>query len=142
MAEQVTLIDLYNHYASGQLDNSEAISAEFATSGVACSLGCNKREMVMVSPDVAVGEAVSLLGPFINFGVKEQEHAASGTATLDIFKYFSKVPGTCICKTFLREKWNTTNAELSLKNGLIDWLAKSNLDGKHPLPLVQEQETR
>ena len=32
MAEQVTLIDLYNQYASGQLDNSEAIPAEFATS--------------------------------------------------------------------------------------------------------------
>ena len=46
MAEQVTLIDLYNQYASGQLDNSEAIPAEFATSRVACSLGRNKREMV------------------------------------------------------------------------------------------------
>jgi len=32
VAEQVTLIDLYNQYASGQLDNSEAIAAEFATS--------------------------------------------------------------------------------------------------------------
>ena len=81
MAEQVTLIDLYNQYASGQLDNSEAIPAELATSRVACSLRRNKREIVMVSPDVAVGEAVSLLGPFVDFGVQEQERAASGSAS-------------------------------------------------------------
>ena len=54
VAEQVNLIDLYNQYASGQFDNSEAIPAEFATGRVACSLGHNKREMVMVYPDVAV----------------------------------------------------------------------------------------
>ena len=29
----------------------------------------------MVFPDVAVGEAVSLLGPFVDFGVQEQERA-------------------------------------------------------------------
>lgn len=41
VAEQVILIDLYNQYrnASGQLDNSEAIPAEFATSSAACLLG-------------------------------------------------------------------------------------------------------
>ena len=64
MAEQVTLIHLYNQYASGQLDNSEAFPAEFATSRVAFSLGRNKREMV--SPDVAVGEVVSTLGRFVD----------------------------------------------------------------------------
>ena len=77
VAEQVTLIDLYNQHASGQLDNSEAIPANFSTSRVACSLGRNKREMVMVSPGVAVGEMVSTLGRFVNFGIEEQERAAS-----------------------------------------------------------------
>ena len=76
VAEQVTHIDLYNQYASWQLDNSEAIPTEFATSRVSCSLGQNKREMVMVSPDVAVGEGVSTLGRFVGFGVEEQEYAA------------------------------------------------------------------
>jgi len=51
VAEQVTLIDLCNQYASGQLDNSEAIPAELAIIMVACSLRRNKREIVMVSPD-------------------------------------------------------------------------------------------
>ena len=40
----------------------------------------------MVSPDVVVKEAVSLLGPFVDFGVQEQEHAASGSATVDAFE--------------------------------------------------------
>jgi len=39
VAEQVTLIELYNQYASGQLDNSEAIPAKFATGRAACLLG-------------------------------------------------------------------------------------------------------
>ena len=60
VAEQVTLTDCTIKYASGQLDNSEAIPAEFETSRVACSLGRKKREMVMVSPDVAVGEASAI----------------------------------------------------------------------------------
>ena len=76
VAEQVTLIDLYNQYAPGQLDNSEAIPTKFATSRVSCSLGRNKREMVMVSPNVAVGEGVSTLGRFVGFDVEEQQCAA------------------------------------------------------------------
>ena len=31
----------------------------------------------MVSPDVAVGEAVSTLGRFVDFGVEERERAAT-----------------------------------------------------------------
>ena len=65
-------IDLCNQFTSWQF-NSEAIPAEFATSRVVCSLRRNKREMVMVSPDVAVGEAVSTLGRFVDFGIEEQE---------------------------------------------------------------------
>ena len=124
VAEQVTLIDLYNQYASGQLDNSEAIPAEFATSRVACSLGRNKREMVMVSPDVAVEEAVSTLGRFVYFGVEEQERAASGSITVDAFEILLQGARD---KTFLPENWNATNAKLSLKNVIIDWLAKNKL---------------
>ena len=62
-----TLIDLYNQYASGLLNNSEGIPAEFVTCRVACSLGRDKCEMVMVTTDVVIGEVVSLLGPFIGF---------------------------------------------------------------------------
>ena len=124
MAEQVTFIDLYNQYASGQLDNSEAIPAEFATSRVACSLGRNKCEMVMVSPDVAVREAVSTLGQFVDFGIEEQERAASGSVTVDAFEILLQGARD---KTFLPEKWNATNAKLSLKNSIIDWLAKNKL---------------
>ena len=40
----------------------------------------------MVSPDVVVGEAVSTLGRFVDFGVEEQERAASGSVTVDAFE--------------------------------------------------------
>lgn len=32
--------------------------------------------MVVVSPDIVVGEVVSTMGRFVDFGVEEQEHAA------------------------------------------------------------------
>ena len=124
VAEQETFIDLYNQYASGQLDNSEAIPAEFATTRVAFSVGHNKCEMVMVSPDVAVGDAVSTLGRFVDFSVEEQERASSGSATVDAFEILLQGARD---KTFLPEKWNATNAKLSLKNSIIDWLAKNKL---------------
>ena len=80
--------------------------------------------MVVVFPDVAVGEAVSLLGPFVDFGVQEQERAASVSATVDAFEVLLQGARD---KTFLPEKWNATNAKLSLKNGIIDRLAKNKL---------------
>ena len=52
VADQGTLINLHQKYSSGQLDNSEANSSN-------CTLGCNKHELIRVSADVAVGEAVS-----------------------------------------------------------------------------------
>ena len=109
---------------SMQLDNLGAFPAEFATARVACFLGRNKCELVMVSPDVVLGEAVSSLGLFIDFSVEGQERAASGSATVEAFTIL--LQGTKD-KTFLPEKWNTTNAKLRLKNDIIDWLAKNKL---------------
>lgn len=49
---------------------------------------------MMVSPGVVVEEAVSLLGPFVDFGVQEQEHVLWGPPQWMLSKYSSKVPGT------------------------------------------------
>lgn len=103
VAEQVTRIDLYNQYAFGRLDNLEGVPAEFVNCRVTCFLGHDKCEMVMVSTDVVVGKAVSLLGPFIDFNIEEQEQerAASGSATVDAFAILLQRARE---KTFLPEK--------------------------------------
>ena len=41
-----------------------------------------------------VGEAVSTLGWFVDFGVEEQERAASGSGTVDAFEILLQVRGT------------------------------------------------
>jgi len=71
--DQVTLVDLYHQYASGQLDSSTKVSAELVTSHISCSIGCNKRELTRVSPDVQVGDVVSTLGQFVDFNVQESQ---------------------------------------------------------------------
>jgi len=78
----------------------------------------------MVSPDVVVGEAVSTTGRFGDFDAEEQERAASGSVKVDAFKLLLQ---GAMDKTFLPEKWNANNAKLSLKNNIIDWLAKNKL---------------
>ena len=79
VADQGTRIDLYHKYSSGQLDNSEAISSDYATAMVNCALGSSKHELIRlrVSADVAVGEAVSSLGQYVDFNVEVQEAACS-----------------------------------------------------------------
>ena len=78
----------------------------------------------MVSPDVAVGEAVSTTGRFGGFDAEEQERAASGSVKVDAFETLLQ---GAMDKTFLPEKWNANNAKLSLKNSIIDWLVKNKL---------------
>ena len=79
VAEQLTLVDLYNQYASGQLDNSAAVPSEFATAMIHCSLGRRKHELVRVSSDVPVGEAVSTLGQFVDFNGRTRGHIGTDT---------------------------------------------------------------
>ena len=52
VADQGTLIDLYHKYSSGQLDNSEAISSDYATAMVNSALVSSKPELIRVSADV------------------------------------------------------------------------------------------
>ena len=76
-----------NEYASRQLDNSEAIPAEFATSRVACSLGYNKCDMVMVSPDIVVGEVVYILWDGSSILALKSKSMLLWSATVDAIKY-------------------------------------------------------
>lgn len=125
VAEQLTLVDLYNQYASGQLDNSAAAPSEFATAMIHCSLGRSKHELVRVSSDVPVGEAVSTLGQFVDFNVTvEAQETTTASATVDAFTILLQGAKN---KTSLPEKWSATNGKLRMRNDVIDWLAKNKL---------------
>ena len=74
VADHAALIDLYHKYSSGQLDNSEPTSDQYAVTGmITRALGRSKTDyLVRVSVDVPVGEAVSSLGNHVDFNVDLQ----------------------------------------------------------------------
>ena len=76
VAEQGTLLDLFNDFSAGKIDNSFPLSDTFSTASIECEIGRDKRvltEFVRISLDVSVGEAVSTLGNYIEYNVRTQE---------------------------------------------------------------------
>ena len=75
VAEQGTLLDLFNDFSAGKIDNSFPLSDTFSTASIECEIGRDKRvtEFVCISLDVSVGEAVSTLGNYIEYNVRAQE---------------------------------------------------------------------
>ena len=71
--DQVTSADLYHQYASGQLDMSTEVPVELLTTHISCCIGRSKQELIRVSPDVEVGDAVSTLGHVLNFNVQDSQ---------------------------------------------------------------------
>ena len=72
VAEQGTLLDLFNDFSAGKIDNSFPFSDTFSTASIECEIGRDKRvltEFVRISLDVSVGEAVSTLGNYIEYNV-------------------------------------------------------------------------
>ena len=68
VAEQGTLLDLFNDFSAGKIDNNSfPLSDTFSTASIECEIGRDKRvtEFVRISLDVSVGEAVSTLGNLI-----------------------------------------------------------------------------
>ena len=75
VAEQGTLLDLFNDFSAGKIDNSFPLSDTFSTASIECEIGRDKRvtEFVRISLDVSVGETVSTLGNYIEYNVRAQE---------------------------------------------------------------------
>ena len=75
VAEQGTLLDLFNDFSAGKIDNSFPLSDTFSTASIECEIGRDKRvtEFVRISLDVSVGEAVSTLCNYIEYNVRAQE---------------------------------------------------------------------
>ena len=75
VAEQGTLLDLFNDFSAGKIDNSFPLSDIFSTASIECEIGRDKRvtEFVRISLDVSVGEAVSTLSNYIEYNVRAQE---------------------------------------------------------------------
>ena len=75
VAEQATLLDLFNEFSAGKIDNSFPLSDTSSTASIECEIGRDKRvtEFVRISLDVSVGEAVSTLGNYIEYNDRAQE---------------------------------------------------------------------
>ena len=76
VAKQGTLLDLFNDFSAGKIDNSFPLSDTFSTASIVCEIGRDKRvltEFVRISLDVSEGKAVSSLGNYIEYNVRAQE---------------------------------------------------------------------
>ena len=58
VAEQGTLLDLFNDFSAGQIDNLFLLSDTFSTASIECEIGRDKRvtEFVHISLDVSWGK--------------------------------------------------------------------------------------
>ena len=56
VAEQGTLLDLFNDFSAGRIDNSFPLSDTFSTASIECEIGRDKRvtEFVCISLDFSV----------------------------------------------------------------------------------------
>lgn len=71
--EQGTLADLFQSYASGILDNSQAIQEEYLNTAMSCFVGKSRQELTATSTTVPVGTVVTVLGCYIEFCVEAAE---------------------------------------------------------------------
>ena len=134
VAEQGTLLDLFNDFSAGKIDNSFPLSDTFSTASIECEIGRDKRvltEFVRISLDVSVGEAVSTLGNYNEYNVRAQEDFISPSLPVSVLpNAFTILMQGARNRTVLPDKWNNTNAKFKLKNDIIDWLAKNELGKK------------
>lgn len=120
--EQETLSDLFQSYAAGILDNSSALPDAYMNTGVSCSVGKSKQELISTSCSVQVGIAVSTLGCYIVFSVAGEVASRSSvvnaaTVLMQAAKDRFSVP----------KKWSVCNSKLKMKNDMIDWLVQMKL---------------
>ena len=101
VAEQGTLLDLFNDFSARKIDNSFPLSDTFSTASIECEIGRDKRvtEFVRISLDVSVGEAVSTLGNYIEYNVRAPEDL-SPSLPVSVFKKAQKLTvfiEPCMC---------------------------------------------
>ena len=122
VAEQGTLLDLFNDFSAGKIDNSFPLSDTFSTASIECEIGHDKRvltEFVRISLDVSVGEAVSTLGNYIEYNVCAQEDLSPSLPVFVLPNAFTIFMQGARNRTVLPNKWNNTNAKFKLKNDII-----------------------
>ena len=93
VAEQGTLLDLFNDFSAGKIDNSFPLSDTFSTASIECEIGRDKRvtEFVRISLDVSVGEAVSTLGNYIEYNVRAQEDLSPSLSVSVLPNAFTRI---------------------------------------------------
>ena len=112
VVDQLQLYDLFSQYASGELDNSSAIPEEYATAAIDCSMGRSKtQDLTKVSTTLAVGEAVSALGQFIDFNVIIETPPAASSAI--------NAATLLMESTSLPDRWNPVNSRSKFRKA---WL--------------------
>ena len=106
VAEQGTLLNLFNDFSAGKIDNSFPLSDTFSTASI------DKRvltEFVRISLDVSVGEAVSTLGNYSEYNVRAQEDLSPSLPVSVLPNAFTILMQGARNRTVLPDKWNNTN---------------------------------
>ena len=81
-----TLGDLFQAYSKGELDKSTGFQKEYLNTSFTCWIGKNKHELVMVSSEGTVGEAVCNIGQYIEIYVcRVHDEIASSSFSTNAF---------------------------------------------------------
>ena len=131
-----TLADLFQAYSTGELDKSTGIQQEYLNTSFTCCIGKSKQELVMVSCEVTVGEAVCNIVQYIDFNVSRvHDEIASSSFSMNAFSVLMQCSRERIS---LPNKWKEGNAKLKLKNDIIDWLQSHKLGWEPAVTTLRE----
>ena len=128
--ETATLTEVYLEFSSGLLDNSSPLPQEYRTTSVEATIGRSSSNVdTNISCSIKVGDAVSLLGNYIEYVVSKtpcvDEEASNQSGTKNAFSILME---TAKIKTAVPDKkLETGNKKNQLKNDVIDFLVKNKL---------------
>ena len=72
-----SVIDVYNDYSSGVLDNGLPLPDQYRSCSVTTQVGRNSSTMTQVSGNCLVGEVVNALGQYLEFSVSMPDDGSS-----------------------------------------------------------------
>ena len=69
ISESCTLSDVYTEFSSGRIDGGLPVPDEYLGTAIQAFLGPKKTELTPVNSECTVGEAISVLGQYVEYRV-------------------------------------------------------------------------
>lgn len=124
-SDEKTIFDLYNEFASGNLDNKSPVN-EIQNSRITAHIGTKKSELnTEIDPSTKLCDAVPCLGPYIEYRVnKDVNENCEKNAKADAFTILMQGANKANHLPNIKHELNQKN---KLFNDIIEWLRAQNV---------------